>query len=213
MSSLMPFRRRLPVAVATLSLFALPHQARPATHAIDAEQSKLQILVGKGGMFSAFGHDHVIDATHVSGSVQFDPADPAHDTVSFMVTTSSLHVTDPGASQSDREKVQLTMLGPTVLDAAQFPEIAFTSTAVSPAASAKAEWTSLDVAGVLRLHGVERPLHVPVQVRAEGTLLRVRGEATIKQTDFGMTPVTVAGGTVRVKDQVKITFDIVAVPR
>jgi hypothetical protein len=32
--------------------------------------------------------------------------------------------------------------------------------------------------------------------------------STLKQTDFGITPVTVAGGTVKVKDEVKIEFEI-----
>jgi hypothetical protein len=37
---------------------------------------------------------------------------------------------------------------------------------------------------------------------------RYRGSATLKQTDFGMTPVTIAGGTVKVKDEIKIEFEI-----
>ncbi len=36
------------------------------------------------------------------------------------------------------------------------------------------------------------------------------GSATVRQSDFGMTPIRIAGGTVQVKDDVKIDFDIVA---
>jgi hypothetical protein len=32
--------------------------------------------------------------------------------------------------------------------------------------------------------------------------------ATVKQTDFGIKPVKVAGGTVKVKDEVQVDFDI-----
>jgi len=32
----------------------------------------------------------------------------------------------------------------------------------------------------------------------------------LKQTDFGIKPVTIAGGTVKVKDELTIEFDIVA---
>jgi hypothetical protein len=35
-----------------------------------------------------------------------------------------------------------------------------------------------------------------------------RGSATLRQTDFGIKPLTVAGGTVKVKDEVKIEFEI-----
>ncbi|HTP35650.1 MAG TPA: hypothetical protein VMJ75_25905 [Candidatus Acidoferrales bacterium] len=34
------------------------------------------------------------------------------------------------------------------------------------------------------------------------------GSAVLKQADFGMKPVRVAGGTVRVKDEARIGFDI-----
>jgi MOSC domain-containing protein YiiM len=34
------------------------------------------------------------------------------------------------------------------------------------------------------------------------------GSATVKQQEFGITPITIAGGTVKVKDEVKIEFDI-----
>jgi hypothetical protein len=33
----------------------------------------------------------------------------------------------------------------------------------------------------------------------------------LRQTDYGMTPVTAVAGTIRVKDEVTISFDIVAV--
>jgi hypothetical protein len=52
---------------------------------------------------------------------------------------------------------------------------------------------------------VERPVAVDVTLKGE----HYRGAATLKQTDFGITPVTVAGGTVKVKDEVKIEFEVV----
>jgi hypothetical protein len=57
------------------------------------------------------------------------------------------------------------------------------------------------------LHGQERL--IAVEVTLEGD--RYRGSARLKQTDFGITPVTVAGGTVKVKDEVKIEFEIALV--
>jgi hypothetical protein len=34
------------------------------------------------------------------------------------------------------------------------------------------------------------------------------GVARLKQSDFGITPIKVAGGTIRVKDEIQIEFDI-----
>jgi polyisoprenoid-binding protein YceI len=35
-----------------------------------------------------------------------------------------------------------------------------------------------------------------------------RGSATVRQTDFGIKPVSVAGGTIKVKDEVRVEFEI-----
>jgi hypothetical protein len=40
--------------------------------------------------------------------------------------------------------------------------------------------------------------------------LRAKGEFPIRQTDYKIKPVSVAGGTLKVKNEVKCTFDIVA---
>ena len=46
-----------------------------------------------------------------------------------------------------------------------------------------------------------------VATRANG---RYRGTVTLKQRDFGIMPISIAGGTVKVKDEIKIEFDVVA---
>jgi polyisoprenoid-binding protein YceI len=79
------------------------------------------------------------------------------------------------------------------------PEIAFRSTAAAPGAAGS--WT---VNGNLTLHGQTSP--VTVEVKETGG--HYVGTCRFKQTGFGMTPVKVAGGTIRVKDEVQIEFDI-----
>jgi len=55
--------------------------------------------------------------------------------------------------------------------------------------------------------GIARQDH-PVAVEVTLKDQHYRGSTTLKQTDFGIKPVTVAGGTVKVKDDVKIEFEI-----
>jgi hypothetical protein len=43
-----------------------------------------------------------------------------------------------------------------------------------------------------------------------GSLLRASGEFSVRQTDYGIAPVTAAAGAIKVKDEVKCTFEIVA---
>ena len=63
------------------------------------------------------------------------------------------------------------------------------------------------VQGELELHGRTRPVKVDV-VRDQG---HYKGSTPLKQSDFGITPISIAGGTVKVKDELRIEFDIVAV--
>jgi polyisoprenoid-binding protein YceI len=66
------------------------------------------------------------------------------------------------------------------------------------------------LAGDLTLRGVTRPQPVAARVFLTGDVLRGNGQATIRPSAFGIRPVTIAGGRLQVKDEVKVTFDIVA---
>jgi polyisoprenoid-binding protein YceI len=60
------------------------------------------------------------------------------------------------------------------------------------------------VRGELEMHGQTQPVSLTV-VREQG---RYKGSTSLKQSDFGITPISIAGGTVKVKDEIKIDFDI-----
>jgi len=66
--------------------------------------------------------------------------------------------------------------------------------------------------GEITLHGVSQQLTIPAQLEFGDKLLRAKGAFTLKQSSFGIKPVSVAGGTIKVKDGLKFTFDIVAHP-
>jgi polyisoprenoid-binding protein YceI len=188
--------------------------ATPAgtTYSVHSDKSKMEIHVSKEGAFKAFGHDHLVAAKDISGEVDFDSQQIEASKVRLRVATKSLTVVDPGESEKDRKAVQQTMEGPQVLDVAKFPEIAFTSTSISAAKKTPDGW-EVTLAGKLNLHGAEKPISFPLHVSAAGDELHAQGEVSLLQTDYGITPVKVAGGTVKVKDRLKITFAIGASKR
>ena len=169
--------------------------AHAATQDIDVEHSTLTLRVYKTGLFSAFAHDHEINAPIRLGSF-----DEEKQTVELNVDARTLKVMDPGTSTSERAQIQATMLGPRVLDSDKFQEIKFHSTRVEPVGEGK--WA---VNGELTLHGQTHPLKLEVQ----GEKGHYRGSAVLKQKDFGITPVSIAGGSVKVKDEIRVEFDIV----
>jgi polyisoprenoid-binding protein YceI len=162
---------------------------------IDVQNSTITVRVYKSGLFSAFAHDHEITAPIATGA--FREANPS---VELAVDARKLRVVDPGVSDKDKAEIQETMLGPKVLDVEKFPEIRFRSSKVEPLGNDK--WV---VGGDLSLHGQTRPVKVEVQ----GQHGHYRGSATVSQKDFGMEAVRIAGGAVKVKDEVRIEFEIV----
>jgi polyisoprenoid-binding protein YceI len=124
----------------------------------------------------------------------------AHASVRLRVDSRKMRVLDPEIAEDKRAEIQHTMLSATVLDAEKFPEISYQSTGVT--SRGEGHW---DVRGDLNLHGKKQPVAVEVSLK-DG---HYRGSASIKQSDFGIEPIRVAGGTVKVKDELKIEFDIV----
>jgi polyisoprenoid-binding protein YceI len=173
--------------------------------AIDAANSRVVIEVGKSGAFSFAGHIHEVLAPAVSGRVTFEPTDWQHSAVSLQFDASALKVTGKGDSPSDIPQVQRVMLGEQVLDVKRFPTVGFQSRRVS-ATPRTPTTVDLVIDGALTLHGQTRPATVRATAALDLDGLTVRGGFVIKQTDFGMQPVTAAGGTVRVKDEVDVQF-------
>ncbi len=161
---------------------------------LDTAKSEMMVRVYKAGIFWAFGHDHEIAAPVKSGVV-----DTSAHTVELRVAATSLKVRDANESEKDRDEIQGTMLGPEVLDVEYHPEIVFRSTGAE--STGDGAWR---VRGNLTIHGHSRPIEV--EVRENGG--HYRGGARLKQSEFGIKPVKVAGGTIQVKDEIRIEFNI-----
>lgn len=202
----------LRIAVVTLvvcvTVGAIVRGAAAHPYTIDASRSSATIEVGKSGALSfAAGHTHEVLAPAMTGTIAVDVDDPAHSSVRVTIDASALKVTGKGESASDVPKVQQTMSGTQVLDVQQYPTIAFASTSVALKSHTGA-MLDVMVTGQLTIRGVARAITVPVNVRMEGSTLTATGRFPVRQTDYGMKPVSV-GGVVSVKDTVNISFTVV----
>ena len=187
-------RRTLFLAAASL-MFVSGMSAQQ--HNLDTQKSTMTIHVGKTGALSGLGHEHEVRAPIHSGTAETG----SHPAVEIYVDARALRVIDKDASEKDRAEVQKTMLGPEVLDSEHHQEIVFKSTAAE--AGGHEAWT---LHGNLTLRGQTRPVTVHVTLK-DG---RYTGDATVKQTDFGIKPPGKAG--VRAKDEVRIEFDVRLAP-
>jgi polyisoprenoid-binding protein YceI len=171
--------------------------ASAAERVIDPATSSLTVKVWKSGLFSAFAHNHEISAPIASGTVS--EGDKA--SVKFVVNARGMKVLDPEASASTRAEIEHSMLSDHVLDTQQYPEIAFESADVQAAGD-----DAYTVSGNLKLHGQTHPVRVAVKRAGPN---KYEGSAKLKQTTFGIQPITIGGGSVKVKDEVDIVFTIV----
>jgi polyisoprenoid-binding protein YceI len=166
-------------------------------HNVDKQKSTLTIHVGKAGAFSALGHEHQVSAPIHSGTADTGP----HPTVEIHVDARELRVIDKDESEKDRAEVQKTMLGPEVLDSEQHQEIVYKSSGAESTGQGK--WT---LRGNLTLRGQTRPVTLTVTFKDR----QYTGEATMKLTDFGITPPGKAG--IRAKDELRIEFEVKLAP-
>jgi polyisoprenoid-binding protein YceI len=182
--------------------------AAGATYAVVESKSSVQVHVGKSGALSFAGHKHEVQAP-VSGTVTADPKNLSGSSVDLTFASGRLRVIPEGEPSGDAPKVETAMHGPEVLDAVRFPKIHFKSKKVT-GQQASGGGYDLSLVGDLSLHGMTQEITVPVKVTLDGRTLTAVGQTTLRHDQFGMKPVTAAGGSVKVSNEIKIEFKIVA---
>jgi polyisoprenoid-binding protein YceI len=181
-----------------------------ATYAVANDESSVVIHVGKAGLFAFAGHEHVVAAQRVRGEIHVVSGDATQSRVVLSFEAASLRVDERAEPPGDAPRVQEAMLGPRVLDVARFPTVTFTSTAVTGRATALGDY-ELEIAGDLTLHGVTRRVSLRSHVELGAAALTATAHVVLRQTDYGISPVTVAG-VVKVKDELALDFVILARP-
>jgi len=95
------------------------------------------------------------------------------------------------------------------LEADSYPEIVYECSSLSASKTGEGQY-QVTLNGELTLHGVNREQPVSARVFVNGATLRAAGDVSILQSDYDIQPVTAAGGTIKLKDEVKLSFDITA---
>jgi polyisoprenoid-binding protein YceI len=188
-------------------LAASPASAASRTYAVDAGTSEVRIHVGKAGAFGFAGHTHEVVAP-VKGEVVADPDNLGGSSVALSFDASGMKVLAEAEPAGDVPKVEEAMKGPKLLEVARFPTITFKSQRVSGRPATGGAY-DLEVAGEMTIHGVSRPLTLAVHVEVAGETLTATGKAVLRHDQFGLQPISAGGGTVKVKNEIGVTYRIV----
>lgn len=179
-----------------------------APYRIDARRSQFFVEAEAGGVLAVFGHNHKFQVRDFDGTVSVPLNVLQSASLDLSIVADSLTLVDK-VSDADRREIESTMKQK-VLETSKFPRISFRSVRVTAGSGGDAS-SRLGVVGDLWLHGVGHSVTIPVAVVRKADSLRATGTMKLRQTDYGMTPVTAVAGTIRVKDEVTISFDIVAI--
>ena len=199
-----------PILIFVKGLFFLLASMLTATAASGADgpcivpqRGYFRIHVGTAGLFGAFAHNHLIEAQRITGCASVDPKDVTHSSIKLTFTTADLRVMDPKESEKNRAEVQKTM-ETEVLRISEFPQVVFESTSIENAGG-----NQLRVRGNLTISGNTRPVVIPLTLShmADGTF-QAKARYNFKQSAFGIKPIQLGGGTIKVKDELETEFDV-----
>jgi polyisoprenoid-binding protein YceI len=176
-------------------------------YVLDKTAGRFTVQAFATGLLSGFGHNPTIGIRDYQGEVSFVPSTYERAFVRVTVKLAPLEVLDE-MKRDDRQKLERAMFDE-VLEVAKFPEALFESNQVN-VRKASEELLQVTTTGNLTFHGVTQSHSFDARVQDMGTMLRISAEFLLKQSDYGIKPVSFAGGALRLKDEVKFRMEMVA---
>jgi polyisoprenoid-binding protein YceI len=178
-----------------------------ARFVIDAKRSRFAVQAFATGMLSMMGHNPIIGIRRYRGEMVFAPETAEASRLRLVIESASFSVEDD-ISEKDRREME-RLMKEEVLEVEKYPEIRYDASPI--------DFTKMDsglylaaMNGELSFHGVTRKQRFSARISALGEMLRASGNFTVKQSDYQLKPISVAGGALKLKDELRFTFEIVA---
>ncbi len=175
---------------------------------LDADKSKFMVRAFAGGLLWFKGHDHFIAVRDFDGEVRLTPQAISPASLEMTIRSNSLEETRDVFTEQQKQIINRE-LREIVLETEKYPTITFKSTNVTGKLLRDGSFDA-KIEGDLTMHGVTRRIRIPTRVSLIGSDLRAQGEFTVDRSDFNVTATSAFHGTVRVRNKLKFTFDIMA---
>ena len=175
---------------------------------IDLAQSTIGVTIYQDGMLAKVRPSHAIVVKNFSGWVRYSRGKESQATVELDAEAKSLVNAEKEIGEIERREFEKA-LRDVVLEAPKYPQILFRSTSITDLRQS-GQGHSFTLHGDVLMHGVKRRLSIPVEVVVSGKQLTGTGSINFKQTDFSMKPYEAAFGLIKIRDELKVSFSIVA---
>jgi len=176
-------------------------------YVLDAKASQFTLQAFAEGLAGIADHRPRFAVREFSGEVEFSSDKPEGGSLHLTARTGSLEVMDE-LTENDRRAID-RVLRDEVLHPQKFPEVVFRSERVVCSSVAQNRYRA-DISGTLSLHGMESQEMIETQLILSEGSLRAYGEFRLRQSGYGLTIASVAGGLLRIKDELKFVFFFVA---
>lgn len=184
------------------------HSAQADRYRIDARQSTFMVHAHRGGLLWFLGHDHLLAVREFTGEAEATPGSLTPASLRLVVRADSLAETSPVFTDAQK-KIIGDEVRTLVLETSKYPEIVFQSTGVTAKPVGPNQY-DVKIRGDLALHGTTRQIEIPATVTVDGRDLRAHGEFDLDRDDYDVKATSAKKGTIRVRNNVDFTFDIVA---
>jgi polyisoprenoid-binding protein YceI len=179
---------------------------------IDTNLSRIYVHVDKAGL----GHEHGVEAKFKSGHLPLaanqNPGELVIDMASFSADTDEARRyvgLDGSTDQGTRKEVNKNMLGPDVLDVQKYPTAVFKVANIQQVKGKRPNAPpQIQLDGDFTLHGKTNKLSVVAESSRVSGYIRVYGNFSILQSDYGITPFSKAFGAIGVADRLSISGEL-----
>jgi hypothetical protein len=196
-----------------------PLESMPAAgvYRVDPQRSELRVLVYRAGPLANFGHNHVMVNRALSGSLRVGPS---LETSGFVLSipVAQFIVDDPVArreegdefggevSEGAREGTLRNMLSAPLLNAESYPSIEIRSEQLQEIQG------SLNAIMALSIAGRDVSIAAPFAIDAAPGGIGATASFEVRQTELGLSPMSLLGGALQVRDAIQIKLMLSAVP-
>ncbi|MEP7271000.1 MAG: YceI family protein [Acidobacteriota bacterium] len=187
----------------------IPGLPPPANlYKIDLTQSTVGVTIFQEGFLKRMRPSHAIEVKSFTGWVSYTPGKEAQASAELIAEAKSLVNAEKEIGEVEKREFE-SALRNAVLEAPKYPQIVFRSTSIADL-KRNPKGHTFTLHGDLTMHGVKRRIAIPVSVEVSGKQLIATGAIDFKQTDFEMKPYEAAFGLIKIRDDAKVTFSIVA---
>jgi polyisoprenoid-binding protein YceI len=176
-----------------------------AHFAIDARASLFTVQAFAAGIVAVVAHSPKFAIREMVGEMEFVPETMEKASLQLTINVGSLEIMDE-VSAMDRREIERVMFDE-VLQKSVYPRIEYKSSRVSASKTGENVFR-VNVNGDLTLHGITRGVGLEAQVVAGEDTLRAQGSFTLMQSDYGLRIASVAGGTLKLKDELRCAYFI-----